>query len=104
MSGYLIAQFILLTTINTSGSEQGENGQLSQELSQNQKIQIQHRNPDLHPDLDSVQRNLEGPLDSKNKAKDPFTRAAYYASKRITRATAKLISPPTSKRVFELFP
>jgi hypothetical protein len=44
------------------------------------------------------------PLGSKNKPKDPFTRAAHYASKRITRATAKLLSPPTNKRVFEPFP
>ena len=38
------------------------------------------------------------PLGSKNKPKDPFTRAAHYASKRITRATSKLLSPPTNKR------
>jgi transposase InsO family protein len=44
------------------------------------------------------------PLGSKNKVKDPFTRAAHYASKRITRATSKLLTPPTIKRVFEPFP
>ena len=38
------------------------------------------------------------PLGSKNKPKDPFTRAAHYASKRLTRATSKLLSPPTNKR------
>jgi hypothetical protein len=49
-------------------------------------------------------KKLGRPPGSKNKAKDPFTRAAHYASKRITRATAKLLSPPTNKRVFEPFP
>ena len=44
------------------------------------------------------------PAGSKNKTKDPLSRAAHYASKRITRATAKFLSPPTAKRVFEPFP
>ena len=40
------------------------------------------------------------PLGSKNKPKDPLTRASHYASKRFTRAVSKILSPPTNKRDF----
>jgi hypothetical protein len=38
------------------------------------------------------------PPGSKNKAKDPLTRAAHYASKRFTRAASKVFSPGTERR------
>jgi len=38
------------------------------------------------------------PPDSKNKPKDPITRAAHYASKRFTRATVKVFSPDTVRK------
>ena len=38
------------------------------------------------------------PPGSKNKPKDPLTRAAHYASNRFTRATTKIFSPYTARR------
>ena len=38
------------------------------------------------------------PPGSKNKPKDPLTRAAHYASKRFTRAASKVFSPDTARK------
>ena len=62
-------------------------------------------NPDPRPGPGPSPKRPPGrPLGSKNKPRDPLSRAAHYASKRFTRATSKLLSPPTEKRNFEPFP
>jgi hypothetical protein len=38
------------------------------------------------------------PPGSKNKPKDPLTRAAHYASKRFTQAASKVFSPDTARK------
>jgi len=62
-----------------------------------QQIQQPGQVPPNPPPLPSP-RKPGRPPGSKNKPKDPFTRAAHYASKRFTRAASKVFSPDTARR------
>ena len=89
--------------IRTKGQDQQQPQQPAVFQPANQPGPAQ-QNPGPRPNPGPSPKKPGRPPGSKNKPKDPFTRAAHYASKRITRATSKLLTPPTNKRVFEPFP